>query len=132
MVYLSIAGYAFAAMAGIVCLFHLALILGAPWGAATMGGRYTGALPLFGRVISALSLLVVLAFAIIILEHTGLITVPMLQGLDWPTWTVVGYCVLGVIMHVATPSRIERLLWLPVVLIMFISSWITGWYGPAM
>jgi len=119
-------------MAGIVCLFHLALILGAPWGAATMGGRYTGALPLFGRVISALSLLVVLAFAIIILEHTGLITVPMLQGLDWPTWTVVGYCVLGVIMHVATPSRIERLLWLPVVLIMFISSWIAGWYGPAM
>lgn len=129
---ISTASYVFAVLAAIVCTFHVALILGAPWGRATLGGRYPGALPPLGRVISAVSILALALFAGIVLEYAGHISVPMLRGHDWPVWTVVGYCILGVIMHIATPSKIERIVWLPFVLAMFVCSWIVAWYGPVM
>ena len=60
----AVAARVFAGLAGIACLFHVAVALGAPWGHLTMGGRWSGALPRRVRalpVLSALLLAVVLA-----------------------------------------------------------------------
>lgn len=121
------AAYVFTALSCVVFLFHVCLVFGAPWGAATLGGRFKGKLPKVGRVFSGISALAVAAFAAVILHHVGLIRVDVLHDQVWTAWMVAGYCVLGFIMHVATPSAVERWIWLPVVTIMMISSGIVAW-----
>ena len=57
------AAWIYAALTAVVCTFHLAVILGAPLGHLTMGGRWEGALPVEGRIGSALSMLLLAAMA---------------------------------------------------------------------
>ena len=112
----------FALLASIVAVFQLALIAGAPWGHLTWGGRYPGVLPPGMRGVAAVSLLLMLAFAWIVLARAGF-RVPFIRSrMRGATWGVVAYCALGVVANAATPSRSERALWLPVVSGMLLSS----------
>jgi len=122
-----LSAYVFTALSAIVIVFHVALVAGAPWGAATLGGRYKGKLPTIGRIISTGSIAVLVLFIVAVLHHARLLSVPILDGMDWPVWMVFGYSVLGVIMHLATPSNIERWLWLPVLVLMMLCSGIVAW-----
>ena len=56
----------FAVLAVCVAGFHIGVILGAPWGALTMGGRWPGVLPPAARVLSALSGGLVLGMAAVV------------------------------------------------------------------
>lgn len=90
--------------------FQVALILGAPWGRLTQGGQIEGALPLKGRVIAALSIVVLAAIALSMLSADG-------QWPNWPRWTAwVGTTMLAVstLLNRITPSQAERKLWGPV------------------
>lgn len=112
---MTIAALVFAAATCVVVVFHLGVILGAPVGHLTMGGRWSGALPPVGRLAAALSASLLSAFAAVVLARAGVI------GLDlpgWAIWAVVGVTGLSVLAHIATPSAAERALWLPVVLVM--------------
>jgi hypothetical protein len=105
----------FGAGAGITLAFHLAMILGAPWGHLTMGGRWEGPLPLAARGLSAASAALTTVMALVVAAKAGL--------LNWrfPVWAfhaVLVLMALSVVMHLATPSRAERQLWLPVILAM--------------
>ncbi|MCX6460819.1 MAG: hypothetical protein NTZ03_10985 [Actinobacteria bacterium] len=40
------------ALLGLVALFQIALVAGAPWGAFTQGGQTSGTLPLAGRLLA--------------------------------------------------------------------------------
>jgi len=118
----SLAAQIFRMLAAMVAVFQAALVIGAPWGRLTWGGRYPGVLPWSMRGAAALSLLLMVAFAWIIGVRAGS------RGSRWQrrtrgvAWIVVSYCGLGVFANALTPSPWERVLWLPVVALMLFTS----------
>ncbi len=110
-----IAGHLYAALAGIVVLFQIALVFGAPWGRLTQGGRQDGALSPSARALAALSVGVLVFLALAILSAAGF------PGLGWPRWTgwvALVLTLLTTMANLATPSEPERRLWGPVTLVM--------------
>lgn len=109
----------YAVLSGMVMLFHLAAIAGAPVGHLTMGGRWPGVLPAEARLFSALSLGVIGATAMVVLAHARV------TRRTFPRWTlraVLAYLAVAIPMHIATPSAAERRLWLPVILVLAASA----------
>lgn len=109
----------FAALSAGTILFHLAIIAGAPWGHLTMGGRWPGRLPLAARLLSLLSAALVALMAFVLAAGAG-IGGPTLPA--WTLWAVIVYLALAIVMHIATPSAAERMLWLPVILGMTVCA----------
>ena len=106
----------FTLTAAVVGAFHLALVLGAPWGELTLGGRWKGRLPAKARLIPLLSIVLLAFFSAVLLARAGF-AVPFLPGPPRTlAWIVVGYCALGAVANAVSPSKRERNLWLPVVL----------------
>lgn len=112
----------FGGLAVFVASFQVALALGAPWGRLTWGGRFPGRLPRAMRGVAVVSGLVLVAFALIVAARAGLLGPRWLAAARVAVWVVVAYCGLGVAANTFTPSRGERMLWLPVVLVMLICS----------
>jgi hypothetical protein len=52
---------------------------------------------------------------------------PVLSSARLATWGVVVYSALGVLANAATPSAPERALWLPVALLMVVTSGWVAW-----
>ena len=106
----------------LVGAFQVALILGAPWGEFTMGGRWRNSLPSHARFIAVVSAALVGAMAVVITARAGLAYVPLQSWAPTLSWVVVGYCALGTLANAVTPSRRERAAWLPVILCMLVLS----------
>lgn len=100
-----------------VVLVRLALVAGAPWGALTQGGRAPGTLPGTAREVAFVSAALLAWFIHVIRARAGS---PPRFGRT--AWIVVAYCALGMVANAATPSVPERVLWLPVVTLMFATS----------
>lgn len=101
-------GRAFAAWCFGLAGFQLALALGAPWGEAAWGGRNVGVLPADLRAGSAIATLVWLAL--------GAIAIGRLLGPNGRRRTLLGaavYISLGVAANAASPSALERAIWVP-------------------
>ena len=108
----------FVALTAIVVLFQLALAAGVPWGHLTWGGRFPGRLPIRMRAAAVLSAALLVGFAAIVCARAGMAS-PEWQPLSRRLiWAVVAYCAIGVVANAATPSRWERIIWLPVVTLM--------------
>jgi hypothetical protein len=108
----------FVALAVVVIAFQLALVAGVPWGQLTMGGAYAGVLPARMRFVAAVSALLMLAFSAIVATRAGLV-LPARHPLSRKlVWGVVAYMVVGIVANAATPSYWERVIWLPVVLVL--------------
>ena len=101
---------------------HLLLILGAPIGFMTMGGRNPGVLPTSARVASLVQALLILGLAVIVLERAGVIAVPGLSSKGWLVWLAVGVSALSLIANTFTPSRRERWFGMPVTAALLIGS----------
>lgn len=114
--------YVFVAATVAVVLFQVALVAGAPWGEFTLGGRYRGKLPATGRLIAAASVPLLLMFSAIILARAGLGPVGWVPSPRTLVWVVVVFSALSSLANCATPSKRERVLWLPVSLCMLTSS----------
>lgn len=113
-----IAAWVFAALSAGVVVFHLAVILGAPLGRLTQGGRHSGVLPLINRIMAGVSALLTLAVALAVLAAAG-------QGPNWPRWTGwfgVVFGGLALVANLATPSRAERQIWAPVAVALLASA----------
>lgn len=117
-----IAAHIFTALAVIGACFMLALAAGMPWGMLTMGGKFPGRLPIYMRVIVIVQMFLILAFALVVLIRAGVVLPDSLPISRMLVWGVVAYNVLGVIVHIITPSRWERIVWLPVIVLLLISS----------
>ena len=121
-----VAAVVFLALDLVVVVFQLALAAGMPWGDLAWGGKFAGKLPGSMRVVAFVSAVFLVAFGLIVAIRAGFL-LPDWQPISRTLiWLVVAYCVLGTLANAATPSRWERIVWLPVVLGMLISSLIVG------
>jgi hypothetical protein len=121
-----VAAHLFTALVSVVIAFQLALAAGASWGHLTWGGKFSGQLPKRMRGVAVFSALLLVAFAVIVETQAGVI-LPQWQGLSQILiWVVVAYCALGTVMNAITPSKWERLIWLPVVLVTLVCSLIVA------
>lgn len=118
----AVAAIAFACVTAIVVAFEVALALGAPWGAYAMGGARPGRFLAAMRA-SAIGQAVVLAFlAVIVLADAGLGLPTVSESFRWLIWLAVAFSAVGVVLNAITRSAAERRLWLPVALVMLVSS----------
>jgi len=104
----------------IVVAFQAALTLGAPFGAAAMGGSNPGKLPDAVRLVTGFATLVWFLAAIVVMARGGRALVPVppaVAGVG--TWVLVGLLGLGTVMNFASPSPWERFGWGPFTLLMF-------------
>jgi hypothetical protein len=99
---------AFAVFACGVGLFQVALALGAPWGAAAWGGANAGVLPTGFRAASGVSALVWAGVAAV---AAGRLLGPV--GRRRLLVGSAAYLTLGIAMNAASPSGIERAVWVP-------------------
>lgn len=113
-----VAAKIFIALTVVVVAFQLALVVGAPWGELTMGGAYPGPLPPRMRAAAAVSALLLIAFGAIVASRAGLALPRWSRLARRLIWVVVAYTVVGVVLNAATPSARERMLWLPVALVL--------------
>lgn len=105
------------ALLAVVALFQLALAAGAPWGAASWGGRNRGKLPVHLRIASAVAGIVVYPVMIaVVLAASGLIEDAWLPG-DGPAlmWILSFVLGVGALANFVSRSPVERY-WGPVAL----------------
>lgn len=117
-----IATYLFLILVTLVIIFQFALTLGMPWGHLTMGGKFEGKLPARMRVVSTLSAFILMLFGLIVATAGGLLLPEWHELATNAIWVVVAYCVMGVLANAVTPSKWERIIWLPVVSLMLVCS----------
>lgn len=116
----------FAVFAGFAACFQFALACGAPWGRLTWGGQFPGRLPARMRIVAVVSAVLLLSFIVIVQVRAGLIA-PLWQPISRKLiWIVVAYCGAGAIANAITPSRWERIVWLPVVIALLVTSVLTA------
>jgi hypothetical protein len=94
----------------------LLIVLGAPWGEFTQGGRFKGTLPLSGRITAALSIPVLIFMGTSIASVSGLI----FELYRWTAYATIALQGITAIFNLLTPSLKERRLWGPVTTIAFI------------
>jgi len=116
------AARSFAALIAIVCLFQLALAAGAPWGEFAMGGAYPGVFPPSMRVAAVAQAAVLAGFALIVLIRAGLALPRWRRAAGWGVWTAVALMAISVVLNLITPSGMERLIWAPVTVLLFLLS----------
>jgi hypothetical protein len=109
-------------LAALVAAFQLALALGAPWGEYAMGGRFRGTYPPAMRVAAVAQMVQIGLLCAIVLMRAGFILKSWRQRWGWLAWTVVFFLAAGVVLNLITPSLMERLIWAPVAILLFLSS----------
>jgi hypothetical protein len=118
----NVAAAAFGIVVGVVALFQIALVTGAPWGHLTMGGQNVGRLPPRLRLAVAFQAFMLLGLAAVVLARVGLafpgLTGPS-RGLVWVAVIVSG---VSLAANLVTKSKWERRIWAPAALIMLVSS----------
>jgi hypothetical protein len=119
-------GIAFTAIIGLVVLFQGALIFGAPWGDLALRGSWKGVLPLKVRWLPALSIVLLIAIARVVLGQSN---ITQRWGPRWLIWLAIGYMAVGIVMHIFTPSQAERALWMPVLSVLFALALYIGILG---
>lgn len=104
------ASRAAAALIACTAAFQVALVAGAPWGAAAWGGQHPGVLPARLRRASAVSALTLGSLAVVV--GTPGLTDPATRQRVLPA--AAGAFSLGTVMNAASRSQQERTLWTPV------------------
>jgi hypothetical protein len=122
----TLAGIVFACAAVGVIGFQLALSLGAPWGAYAMGGASPGRFPPALRVAALLQAVVIGVLALAVLSAAGIALPGLAASLPWLVWVAVAVSAIAVVLNAITRSAGERRIWLPVTIVMLISSLIVA------
>jgi len=116
------AAFVYVSLSAFVVAFQVALALGAPWGAYAMGGSFPGQLPSGARV-AALVQAAILAFTAVVVASRAGLALPGLSGASrWLAWVVVGLLSLSLVGNLLSTSSGERMLWVPVLVLMLIAS----------
>ena len=116
----------FAVVAGGVVAFQLALALGAPWGAYAMGGAFPGRFPPPLRIAAVVQAVVIGLLAVVVLSDAGLVLLDLAVAFPWLIWIPVTVSALGVLLNSISRSAGERRIWVPVAMLLLVSSLIVA------
>jgi hypothetical protein len=106
----------------LVAAFQVALVLGAPWGQYTQGGGTSGELATSGRILAAVSCLLLILMAGAILARAGegpLRRLPP-RVVTVLAWITTVYAVIAVVLNIITRSTAERAIWAPVSIVLLL------------
>jgi len=120
------AALVFALASGVVIGFQLALALGAPLGAYAMGGRYPGRFPGYLRFAALAQALLICILAIAVLSDAGLVVPGFADALPGLVWLAVAFSAVSTLLNAITRSPVERRTWLPMSIVMLVSSLIVA------
>ncbi len=114
--------FAVTALLGVVILFQVLLVFGAPWGEFTQGGQEVGALPSSGKAAAGLSAVVLIAMALGLLARADIgplkkYSPRMITGIAWFSTVYAG---IAIVVNLSTPSAKERAVWAPFSLVLFV------------
>ena len=126
MTIVTLAAAVFALSGAVVVVFQLGLALGAPWGAYAMGGAFPGRYPPRLRVAAIVQALVIATLILVVLSAAGIVLPSLAADLPWLVWLAVGFSALSVVLNAITRSAVERRLWLPVGVVMLVTSLIVA------
>ena len=87
-----------------------------------MAGKFQGELPVKMKLFSLLSIVILISVAIMIEIGGGSITVESQDLRSKLVIIVIVFNIVQSILHIITPSKWERILWLPIILIMLSCS----------
>ena len=118
----TLAGITFGVVAVGVIAFQVALALGAPWGAYAMGGVFPGRYPPPMRVAAVVQAVLIGLLALAVLSAAGLVLPDLIAAIPWLAWAAVAVSALAVILNALSRSIGERRIWVPVAVVMLISS----------
>ena len=127
----TLAGVTFGVVAVGVIAFQVALALGAPWGAYAMGGVFPGRYPPPMRVAAVVQAVLIGLLALAVLSAAGLVLPDLIAAIPWLAWVAVAVSALAVILNALSRSAGERRIWVPVAVVMLISSLIVALTGGA-
>lgn len=114
---------AFAAIAatvvlGLLAVFQLALVAGAPLGHLAWGGQ-SRVLPTRLRIGSVVSIVIYALIAALLLERAGLIRLFGDPGfIQIAAWVVFAYFALGILLNAISRSKPERYTMVPVTIVL--------------
>ncbi|MCW3491656.1 hypothetical protein [Dethiobacter alkaliphilus] len=106
----------------IIAIFQVALAMGAPLGEFTMGGKFTGKLPIKMRVAALAQIVILLIFVFIVAAKAGIAFEQYYSFGRIGIWFVVAFFVFGTIVNISSPSRKEKLTMGPANIIALIST----------
>jgi hypothetical protein len=118
----SMSALLFALATLIVIGFQLALAAGAPWGSYAMGGRRAGQYPPAMRAAALVQAILLALLAVVVLDAGGVLALGWTMAIPWLAWIPVIASLASTIANAATRSVVERRLWLPVAVLMLLSS----------
>ncbi|WP_062298535.1 hypothetical protein [Demequina maris] len=102
-----------AALFGLVAVFQVALAAGAPWGRAAWGGASPGRLAARLRAGSAVSAVLLLGMAAVVLARAGLLGSGEGTLITVLMWVVVAFAALSTLANLASRSPLERAIFGP-------------------
>lgn len=106
----TVLGIWFMVVAIVVTCFQVAILLGAPLGAYTLGGKYPDVLPKDKRILAVFQIIILWVFAYVVLVRSGI----LVSGVDAIGSVgirfVVVFFFLGSIANRTSTSRPERLI----------------------
>ena len=117
-----LAAIVYALATAVVVGFQLALAAGVPWGEYAMGGRVPGRFPPAMRAAAVVQAAILALLALVVLDEAGLVALGWTAALPWLGWVPVVVSALSAFMNAITPSRVERRIWLPLGLVLLVSS----------
>lgn len=106
---------------GVLAVFQLALVLGAPIGRFAWGGQHE-VLPARLRIGSAVSIVIYAVIAVLALDKAALVDVVPDAVSTVGMWIVFGYFVLGIGLNAISRSRAERLTMTPLCAVLAVLS----------
>lgn len=111
-----------------LALFQAALAAGKPLGRLAWGGQHR-ILPKSLRVGSAVSIVVYIAIAVVLLDRADLISVLQNDTAQIAAWVIVAFFIVGIGMNAASRSKPERYLMTPIVAVLAALSIVVaaGW-----
>ena len=105
------------ALLAALAVFQGLLVAGFPLGRFAWGGQ-SEVLPVGLRIVSAVSIALYAAFAVLVLQAGGRLALLPDGFVGVAIWVLTGFFALGIVMNAISKSRPERLVMTPVVTVL--------------
>ncbi|MEJ1156394.1 hypothetical protein [Microbacterium marmarense] len=108
---------ALSGLLGVLALFQLALIFGAPLGAFAWGGQHR-VLPTRLRIGSAVSIVIYALIVVVAWDRVGAVDIFDESVAEVAMWVIFAYFMLGIVMNAVSRSKPERYTMVPMCVVL--------------